>query len=140
MSNSRSIVPDLILWIGIPLALLGIIFGAMFGWAHFRLWKAEYTGRAFELEKMYVGKAILAEAEYSRSARVEQARAEKEAAQLTADAIEIVGEAAKAYPEYRQQEFYLALGEAFREGQIDQIIYLPTEAGLPLTEAGKRGE
>lgn len=119
-------------------AIIAVLFLSMWGWAHFRLWRAEYIGKAYEIEKMYTGKAILAEAEHSRMARVEAARAEKEAAALTAQAIAIVGEAAKNYPEYRQQEFYLALGEALKEGQIQQIIYLPTEAGLPITEAAKR--
>ena len=117
---------------------IGLLFFAGWGWAHFRLWKAEYTGKALEIEKTYKGKAVLAEAENARMARVEGAKAEKEAAQLTADAIAIVGEAAQKYPEYRQQEFYLALSEALQEGRISQIIYLPTEAGLPITEAGKR--
>jgi len=120
--------------------LIGLLFMSGYGWAHFRLWKAEYSGKALEIEKTYNGKAILAEAQNSRMARVEGARAEKEAAQLTADAIKIVGEMAKQYPEYRQQEFYLALGEALQEGNIQQIIYIPTEAGLPITEAGKRPE
>jgi regulator of protease activity HflC (stomatin/prohibitin superfamily) len=117
---------------------IGLLFATGWGWAHFRLWKAEYSGKALEIEKTYKGKAVLAEAENARMARVEAARAEKEAAQLTADAIAIVGEAAQKYPEYRQQEFYLALGEALQEGQIDQIIYLPTEAGMPITEARNR--
>ncbi len=117
---------------------IGMLFGVGAGWAKYRLWKAEYTGRALEIEMEYNGKAILAEAEYSRQTRVESARAENESAQLTADAIKIVGEAAQKYPEYRQQEFYLSLGEALKEGKIQQVIYLPTEAGLPVTEAGKR--
>ena len=115
-----------------------LLFSVGWGWAHFRLWKAEYSGRAFEIEKEYKGKGILAEAEYSKQARQATAQAEFDAAQLTADAIAIVGAAAKEYPEYRQQEFYLSLGDALKEGQIQQIIYLPTEAGLPITEAGKR--
>jgi len=117
---------------------IGLFFSTMWGWAHFRLWRAEYAGKAFEIEKEYKGKGILAEAEYSKQARVEQASAELESAQMTADAIEIVGKAAQQYPEYRQQEFFLALGEALSEGTISQVIYLPTEAGLPITEAGKR--
>ena len=118
--------------------LIPLLFATGWGWAHFRLWKAEYSGKAFEIEKEYKGRGILAEAEYAKQARVQQAQAELEAAQMTADAIEIVGAAAKKYPEYRQQEFFLALGEALQEGNISQIIYLPTEAGLPITEAGKR--
>lgn len=114
---------------------LGLIFGAMYGYAHFRLWSVEYSGRALEIEKEYKGKAILAEAINARKARVEAAKAEEEAAVMTANAIAIVGGAAQKYPEYRQQEFYLALGESLKEGKIEQIIYLPTEAGMPITEA-----
>ena len=114
-----------------------VLFSIGWGWAHFRLWKAEYVGQALEIEKEYRGKAILAEAEYAKRARIEQAKAEFESAQLTADAIEIVGKAAQSYPEYRQQEFFLALGEALQEGRINQIMYIPTEAGMPITEAGR---
>ena len=136
--SDRSETATAIVVIGIVVVLLiSIVFGTLWGWAHFRLWRAEYKGKAVEIERKYEGKAILAKAEHSRKARVEAAKAEKEAAQLTADAIAIVGAAAQEFPEYRQQEFYLALGEALQEGLIDQIIYLPTEAGLPITEAGR---
>ena len=115
-----------------------ILFTVGWGWAHFRLWRAEYSGRALEIEKEYKGKAILAEAEHARKSRVMAAQAEKDAAELTAQAIAIVGQAAKDFPEYRQQEFFLALGEALQAGNIDQILYIPTEANMPITEAGKR--
>lgn len=81
------------------------------------------------------GKARLAEATQSRQIQVEQARAEKEAAVLRAEAIAIVGKAAKDFPEYRTQEYYGAMAEALKEGKIQQMIYIPTEAGLPITEA-----
>ena len=114
-----------------------ILFATGWGWAHFRLWKVQYTGKALEIEKKYKGQAILAEAKSARMARVEAARAEKEAAQLTADAIKIVGEMAKKYPEYRNQEFILSFGEALREGNINQVVYVPTEANIPIMEAGR---
>jgi regulator of protease activity HflC (stomatin/prohibitin superfamily) len=117
---------------------MAVFFAGSWGWAHLKLWRAEYVGQALEIEKRYQGQAILAEAQHSRQARVEQARAERDAAELSAEAIRIVGEAAQRFPEYRQQEFYLSLGEALKAGNIDQILYLPTEAGLPITEAGKR--
>lgn len=120
------------------LIVIAVLFLTMFLWAHFKLWRAEYTGQAFEIEKEYIGKGIKAEAEYSKQARIAQAEAERDSASLTAEAISIVGEAAKKYPEYRQQEFFLSLGESLREGKVEQIIYLPTEAGLPLTEARNR--
>lgn len=122
----------------IALALgIALLFGTSFGWAHFRLWKATYTGKALEIEKRYEGMAVLAEAEYSRQAKVESAQAEYDSAQLIADSIEIVGEMAKKYPEYRKQEFISAFGEALRNGQIDQIVYVATELGIPVTEAGR---
>jgi regulator of protease activity HflC (stomatin/prohibitin superfamily) len=67
-----------------------------------------------------------------------QASAEKEAAQLRADAIAIIGKAAQDFPEYRTQEFIGAFAEALKEGKITQIMYVPTEANIPITEAGKR--
>lgn len=86
------------------------------------------------------GAARLAEAESSRKILVEQAKAEEESAQRRANAIKIVGQAAKDFPEYRYQEFLGAFAEALKEGKINQIIYVPTEANIPLMEAGKRYE
>lgn len=78
------------------------------------------------------GEATLAHANAAREVLVAQARAEKEAAQLRADAIAILGAAAKQYPEYRQQEFIGAFAEALQHGNINQIIYVPTESNIPI--------
>ena len=111
--------------------ILGIIFAGVMililvtvGYRYYSVWSMEMQG-----------KAKLAEATQSRQIQVEQAKAEKEAAVLRAEAIAIVGEAAKNFPEYRQQEFIGAFAEALKEGNIEQIMYIPTEAGIPLTEA-----
>lgn len=91
--------------------------------------------------KVYVqrmeGEAILAKSEHQKRVLVEQARAEMEAAKLRSQAIEIVGEASKKYPEYRLQEFIGAFAEALKEGNIDQIIYVPTEANVPIIEKAR---
>lgn len=83
------------------------------------------------------GKAVLAEASQSRQVQVEQAKAELESSKIRAQAIQVIGEAAKAYPEYRQQEYMAAMGEALSSGNIEQMIYVPTEANLPITEASR---
>lgn len=85
--------------------------------------------------KEMAGKAMLAEATHTRQVQVEQARAELEAATMRADAIRIIGEVAQKYPEYRTQEFIGAFAEALKEGKINQIMYVPTEANIPITEA-----
>lgn len=109
------------------IAAIIIIAGMMFGLPQYSVWQQEMAG-----------KARLAEATQSRQILIEQARAEKEAATLQAEAIKIMGEAAQKYPEYRKQEFIGAFGEALKAGKISQIIYVPTEANIPVLEAGKR--
>lgn len=84
------------------------------------------------------GKALLAQAEQTKKIMIETAKAEKESAQLKADAIKILGETAQKYPEYRNQEFINAFGEALKEGKIQQIIYVPTEANIPILEATRK--
>lgn len=80
------------------------------------------------------GQAAFAHSESERKVLVSQAEAELEAAKLRAEAIKIVGEVAQKYPEYRNQEFIGAFGEALRSDKIDQIIYVPTEANIPIIE------
>jgi regulator of protease activity HflC (stomatin/prohibitin superfamily) len=84
------------------------------------------------------GEAALAHAHAARQVLVQQAQAEKDSATLRAEAIAIVGKAAHDFPEYRNQEFIGAIAEAMHSGKINQIIYVPTEANIPILEAGKR--
>lgn len=109
------------------LTILFVILALMFGLPLWNVWKQGLSGEA-----------NLARAEQEKQIMIETAKAEKEAAQYTADAIGIIGKAAQQYPEYRQQEFIKAFGEALNKETINQIIYVPTEANIPLTEAGKR--
>ena len=111
----------------VVVAVVGLLAGLMFGWPVYKVWQQEKAGQA-----------MLARADQERQILVTQARAELEAAQARADAIEIMGEAAQKYPEYRNQEFIGAFAEALKEGNVSQIIYVPTEANIPILEAGKR--
>ena len=110
--------------VAVAVVLVVLIGGFLWISPHYRVWSAGMKGQA-----------ILAEAEFAKKAQVEQARAEKESALLRAEAIEIVGKASKEFPEYRHQEFIGAFAEALKEGNIDQIIYVPTEANIPIIEA-----
>ncbi len=83
------------------------------------------------------GKARLARAGQERKILVEQAQAEFDAAEHRVKAIEIVGQAAKDFPEYRLQEFMGAFAEALQDGNIQKIIYVPTEANIPIMEASR---
>ena len=101
-------------------------YGILVGHKYYAVWSAEMTG-----------KARLMEASQSKQIMIESAKAEVEAAKLRAEAIEIIGKKAKAYPEYRMQEFIGAFGEALNNGNINTVIYVPTEANIPIMEAGR---
>lgn len=107
--------------------IIALILALMFGMPLYNVWQQGLSGQA-----------MLAKAEQSRQITITQARAEEAAAEHRAKAIAIMGEMAKKYPEYRQQEFIGAFAEAMHNGRINQIIYVPTEAGIPILEAGKR--
>ena len=110
--------------VGVVVFVMVLIFALMVGYRYYSVWSMEMQG-----------KAKLAEATQSRQIQIEQARSEREAAALRAEAIAIVGKAAKEFPEYRLQEFLGAFAEALKEGNINQIMYVPTEANIPITEA-----
>jgi len=110
------------------ISVLVVLAVSAFGVPVYRVWQ---QGMA--------GEANLRRAEQEKQIMIEQARAEKESAQLRADAIKIIGQAAKEFPEYRTQEFIGAFAEALQSDKIEQIIYVPTEANIPITEAGRVG-
>ena len=100
-----------------------IVVGLAFGVPKWNVWRAGLSGEA-----------ALKRAEQTKLIMIETARAEKEASEYEAEAIQIMGEAAKKYPEYRQQKFIGAFAEALEAGNISQIIYVPTEASIPILE------
>lgn len=108
------------------LLLIGLVTLGMWGCPQYEVYSQRLKGEA-----------TLARATNARQVLVQQAQAEKEAATLRAEAIQIVGKAAKEYPEYRQQEFIGAFAEALQNGKVQQIIYVPTEANIPIVEAGR---
>jgi regulator of protease activity HflC (stomatin/prohibitin superfamily) len=104
--------------------VLSAFLGCLFGYPHYKVWSAGMAGRA-----------SLMQAEQERKIQIEQAKAELESAKLRAEAISIVGKASKEFPEYRTQEFIGAFAEAIKSDKVEQIIYVPTEANIPIVEA-----
>lgn len=111
-----------------------LIASMMLGLPKYNVWRAEVAVKKFEAQ----GKGALKRAEQEKQILIEQARAEVEAAKLRAQAIEAVGDAIQKYPEYRVQEFIGAFADAMESGKIEQIIYVPTEAGIPILEATRK--
>lgn len=91
------------------------------------------------------GEAAYAEAEQDRRIRILEAEAKKESAKLEAEAeVErakgvasanlIIADGLKGHDEYLRYLWITNL----EEGEQREVIYVPTEAGLPILEAGKR--
>jgi hypothetical protein len=118
--------PAAILFVGAPILALSLIIIAMLLYPQYRVYSMRLQGEA-----------LLAKAQAERQVLVRQAEAERDAAVHRAAAIAIVGQAAKDFPEYRQQEFIGAFADALHNGKIAQMIYVPTEAGIPILEAGR---
>lgn len=94
-------------------------------------------------EREIEGKKILAEAEWTRKIKVASAKAEREAAielagveieraKGVAEANKIIGESLKGNEGYLR---YLWI-QGLQDGK-NSTIYIPTEAGLPILEAGR---
>lgn len=78
------------------------------------------------------GEAALAKASQDRQIKVQEAEAEREAALSQAEANKTLGESIRSYPEAMEQKWVEAIKET-----DNQVIYLPTECSIPVTEAGR---
>lgn len=95
-------------------------------------------------ERGLSGQAELAKAEYNRRIAVQEAEAKRDAASLLAEAEvtraegvakanKIIGDSLRGNEAYLR---YLWIDTLAKDDK--QIIYVPTEAGMPILEAGKR--
>lgn len=94
------------------------------------------------------GEAALAEAQYSRQIAVAEANAKMEAAKLlaqaeverakgVAQANQIIGESLKGNESYLR---YLWITEVAANSTGKTVVYVPTEANLPILEATRKTE
>lgn len=114
-------------------AVLAFVSIAMFGMPIYRVWSQEMRG-----------KAQLAEAEQNRRIKIEEARANLEAEKLNAKAeIERAKGAAEAIKieNGTLTQTYIQYLWVRNQNNLNEktVIYIPTEANLPILEAGRRG-
>ena len=110
---------------------VALILGLMFGVPIYRVWSAEMRGKA-ELSRAEQNKRILIEEARARlEAEKLNAEAEVERAKGAAKAIEIEGG--------NLTENYIRYLWVRQQVNLNQntVIYIPTEAGLPILEASR---
>lgn len=120
----------------VALVIIGTgIGGCMFGMPQYRVYSQRMDGEA-----------ELAQANYSKLVQVQDAKAKEESAQSfanaevirargVAQANAIIGGSLKDNDAYLRYLWINKLSDS--EGKGGQVIYVPTEAGLPILEAGR---
>lgn len=120
-------------WIFIIFFCLGLILFGMWGCPTYNVWQKELSG-----------KAQLKEAEWSRQITIKEAMAKKESAthlaeaevaraRGVAEANEIIGVSLKGNEAYLRYLWIIGLQDGSSE-----VIYIPTEANLPILEATRK--
>ena len=110
--------------------LISMIF---FGYPQYKVWQQRLAGQA-----------ELARAEQNRKIAIQEAEAKKESARALAEAEviraegvakanSIIGESLRGNESYLRYLWIQTLND-----NPQNVIYVPTEAGLPILEAGKR--
>jgi hypothetical protein len=112
------------------LFFIGIVVGLNFGWKHYKVWSAGQDGKAELAQAQYNRQIAVEEAQANLESEKLNALAEVERAKGAAEAISIEG--GSLTEKYIQ---YLWV----RSNQFNQAttIYVPTEANLPILEAGR---
>lgn len=120
--------------IGSIIAIIAFIGFLMIVLPMYRVWAAHKEGQA-EYAKAEQNRSIkILEAEALKESAKLQAEAEVERAKGVAQANNIIADGLKGHKEYLQYLWITHL----EEGSNREVIYIPTETGLPLLEAGKR--
>lgn len=125
------------IFIALGLAVIVTVFGGVwYAYKTVQVWGASMSGEA-----------VLAEAKFSRQVRIQEAEAKKLSAELegqaeltkaqySAKANQALAEGLGGAEGYLRYLYIRMLEEQGGEGR--SVIYIPTEAGMPVLEAGKR--
>jgi regulator of protease activity HflC (stomatin/prohibitin superfamily) len=118
------------------LSVVGIIGLLMWGCPQYNVWQQGLAGQA-ELERARQNKQITIEAAKAKLDAAEFLnKAEVKRAAGVAEANSIIGDSLKGQDAYLRYLWITGMTE--NETTNPSIIYIPTEAGLPILEAGKR--
>ena len=113
--------------------IVAIVLALMFGIPKYNVWAKGLSGRAELAQAEYNRKIKIAEAEATKEAAKALADAEVTRAEGVAKANKIIGDSLKNNEAYLRYLYVNSLAE-----KDANVYYIPTEAGLPILESGKR--
>lgn len=117
-------------WVIGGLVVAGLFVAVMIGWPLYRVWQRELGGKAQLQEATWSRRIAVEEAQAKMDAAALLAQAEVERAKGLAEANTIVIQSLGSPDAYLR---YLWIDQI----QDNQVFYVPTEATLPILEAGR---
>jgi regulator of protease activity HflC (stomatin/prohibitin superfamily) len=124
-----------IVWVLLVIVIIGVLCGGLYGCPKYNVYSQKLAGEA-ELARAESNRKIaIAEAEAKKESAKQLAEAEIIRAEGVAKANTIIGDSLKNNEAYLRYLYITGLNETSDKG--NKIIYVPTEAGLPILEAGR---
>lgn len=120
--------------LGISL-VIGLVVTVAMLWPVYNVYKSKMAGKALLVEAEYSKQIAIEEAVAKRKASKELAEAEVIRAGGVAKANVIIGSSLKDNESYLRYLWVQGLNDGHSE-----VIYVPTEANMPILEAGRFGE
>ena len=111
-----------------------IILMGMWGCPKYKVWERGLAGESELKQAEWNRQIAVAEAEAKKMAAISLAQAEVERAKGVAQANEIIGESLKKNEDYLR---YLWITEVAGKDIDKTVVYVPTEANVPILEAGR---
>lgn len=115
------------------LGVVALVFGCIAAAGAIRVWWAEQAGRSEYAQAEANRRIAVLEAEAKMQAARSLAGAEIERAKGVAEANKIIGESLRGHESYLRYLWIMALEHA----QGRTVVYVPTEANLPILEASR---
>jgi regulator of protease activity HflC (stomatin/prohibitin superfamily) len=109
-----------------------LLLGFAFGSKIFKVWSLEKDGQAELAKAEWEKKIRIEEAKALKESTILEAEAEIERAKGVAEANRIIADGLKNNSEYLKYLWINKLGENNQD-----VIYIPTEAGVPILEANR---
>lgn len=124
-----------IVWVLLVIIVIGLLCGGLYGCPKYSVYNQRLQGEA-ELARAESNRKIaIAEAEAKKESAKQLAEAEIIRAEGVAKANTIIGDSLKNNEAYLRYLYITGLNDSDDNG--NKIIYVPTEAGLPILEAGR---
>ena len=113
--------------------VFGVTFGGCYGLPKYNVWQKGLAGEAELKQAEWNRQIAIREAEAKRESAVALAQAEVERAKGVAQANKIIGDSLEGNESYLRYLWIQGLNDGSGE-----VIYVPTEANLPILEATRR--